>query len=42
MLGTCTPLLSTRGEVDKLRLSKITPKAMDLIRSANAQQFFNI
>ena len=42
MLGTCTPLLSTRGEVDKLRFSKITPKAMELISSTNAKQFFNL
>jgi len=42
MLGTCTPLLSTRGEVDKLRFSKITPKAMEQISSTNAQQFFNL
>lgn len=42
MLGTCTPLLSTRGEVDKLRLSKITAKAMELISSTNAQKFFNL
>lgn len=42
MLGTCTPLLSTQGEVDKLRFSKITPKARELISSTNAQKFFNL
>ncbi len=42
MLGTCTPLLSTRGEVDKLRFSKITKKAMEQISSTNAQKFFNL
>lgn len=42
MLGTCTPLLSTRGEVDKLRLAKLTSKQRELISSANAIAFFKL
>lgn len=42
MLGTCTPLLSTRAEVDKLRLAKLTAKQRELINSANAIKFFNL
>ena len=42
MLGTCTPLLSTRGEVDKLHFARIPAKAMTLIGSDNARRFFNL
>jgi predicted TIM-barrel fold metal-dependent hydrolase len=42
MLGTCTPLLSTRGEVDKLRLARIPAKAKALIGAENARRFFNL
>jgi len=42
MLGTCTPLLSTRGEVDKLRGAKIPARAKELIGSANARRFFKL
>lgn len=42
MLGTCTPMLSTRGEVDKLRLANIPAKAKTLISSVNAARFFKL
>lgn len=42
MLGTCTPLLSTRGEADKLRRARIPARAKELIGSANARRFFRI
>ena len=42
MLGTCTPLLSTRGEVDKLRGAHIPARAKELIGSTNAQRFFGL
>lgn len=42
MLGTNTPLLSTRAEVDKLRFSKILAKSRELISSANAIKFFKL
>jgi len=42
MLGTCTPLLSTRGQVDKLRCAMIPAKAKTLIGSENARRFFNL
>lgn len=42
MLGTCTPMLSTRGEVDKLRLANIPAKAKTLISSVNAAKFFKL
>lgn len=42
LLGTCTPLLSTRGEVDKLRLARIPAKAKTLIGATNATRFFKL
>lgn len=42
MLGTCTPMLSTRGEVDKLRFAGIPAQAKALIGSANATKFFKL
>ncbi len=42
MLGTCTPMLSTRGEVEKLRLARIPAKAKELIGSTNAIRFFKL
>lgn len=42
MLGTCTPLLSTRGEADKLRGANIPARAKALIGSANAKRFFDL
>ncbi|MCC6416228.1 MAG: hypothetical protein IT582_09995 [Opitutaceae bacterium] len=42
MLGTCTPMLSTRGEVDKLRLAHIPAKAKALIGTSNATRFFKL
>ncbi|MBP9913459.1 MAG: hypothetical protein KBF26_08635 [Opitutaceae bacterium] len=42
LLGTCTPLLSTRGEVDKLRCAKIPAKAQALIGTENARRFFKL
>ena len=42
MLGTCTPMLSTRGEVDKLRFANIPAKAKELIGSTNAVRFFKL
>ncbi len=42
MLGTCSPLLSTRGQVDKLRLARIPEKTRTLIGSTNAKKFFHL
>ncbi len=42
LLGTNTPLLSTRGQVDKLRCAMIPAKAKALIGSENARRFFNL
>ena len=42
MLGTCSPLLSSRGEVDKLVRAHIPARAKALIGSANARRFFKI
>ncbi|MEI7551743.1 MAG: hypothetical protein WCL24_05385 [Verrucomicrobiota bacterium] len=42
LLGTCTPLLSTRGEVDKLRRAHIPARARELIGSGNARRFFRL
>lgn len=42
MLGTCTPLMSTRGQADKLRDAKIPAGAMALIGAGNARRFFNL
>jgi len=42
MLGTGTPMLSTRGEVDKLRLATIPAKARELIGATNATRFFKL
>lgn len=42
MLGTCTPLLNTRGGVDKLRTARIPAKTMRQIGSANAIRFFKL
>jgi predicted TIM-barrel fold metal-dependent hydrolase len=42
MLGTCTPLLSTRGEADKLRRAHIPARTQALIGTANARRFFRI
>jgi hypothetical protein len=42
MLGTCTPLLSTRGEVDKVRCAQIPARAKALIGAGNARRFFNL
>jgi hypothetical protein len=42
MLGTLTPLLSTRGEADKLRRARIPARTKSLIGSANARRFFRI
>lgn len=42
MLGTCTPLLSTRGEVDKLRCALIPARAKALIGVENARRFFDL
>jgi|UniRef100_UPI00404A2DE9 uncharacterized protein len=42
MLGTCTPMLSTRGEVDKLRCAHLPVKTKALIGSANAIRFFKL
>lgn len=42
MLGTNTPLLSTRGQVDKLRSAMIPAKAKSLIGSENARRFLGI
>ena len=42
MLGTCTPMLATRGQVDKLRLASIPAKSKALIASGNAVKFFRL
>jgi hypothetical protein len=42
MLGTCTPLLSTRGGLDKLRAARLPARARTLIGSANARRFFKL
>ncbi|MFI5356079.1 MAG: amidohydrolase family protein [Opitutales bacterium] len=42
MLGTCTPMLSTRGGVDKLRGARIPARARELIGSVNARRFFKL
>jgi len=42
LLGTCSPLLSTRAQVDKLRLAGISAKAKTLIGSINAKRFFRL
>ena len=42
MLGTCTPLLSTRGNVDKLRCAHIPAGAKALIGADNARRFFKL
>ncbi|MDB6095093.1 MAG: hypothetical protein JWM32_2655 [Verrucomicrobia bacterium] len=41
-LGTCTPLLSTRGQVDKLVRARIPARAKKLIGSENARRFFGL
>lgn len=40
LLGTCTPLLSTRGQVDKLRLAALPAATKKLIGETNARRFF--
>ncbi|MEZ5414046.1 MAG: hypothetical protein R3F03_07000 [Opitutaceae bacterium] len=42
MLGTCTPMLSTRGEVEKLRCANIPAQAKERIGSTNAAKFFKL
>ena len=42
MLGTCTPLFSTRGEADKLRRAHLPARTKALIGTANARRFFKI
>ena len=42
MLGTCTPLLSTRAEADKLVRAKIPTAAQALIGTENARKFFSL
>jgi len=42
MLGTNTPLLSTRGQLDKLRRAMIPARAKALIGSDNARRYFNL
>jgi hypothetical protein len=42
LLGTCTPMLSTRGEVDKLRCAAIPAKTKALIGATNATRFFKL
>lgn len=42
MLGTCTPLLSTYGEVGKLTDARIPASAKALIGSENARRFFKL
>lgn len=42
MLGSCTPLLSTRGEVDKLRCAQLPAKTKELIGATNAIRFFKL
>lgn len=41
MLGTNTPLLSTRAQADKLRLAQIPTRTKALIGTDNARRFFN-
>jgi predicted TIM-barrel fold metal-dependent hydrolase len=42
MLGTNTPLISTRGQVDKLRCARIPARAKRLIGFENARRFFSL
>lgn len=42
MLGTCSPILSTRGQVDKLRLAGIPQRAKTSIGTTNAKRFFKL
>jgi predicted TIM-barrel fold metal-dependent hydrolase len=42
MLGTCSPLMSTRGQADKLRRANIPARAKALIGSGNARRFFSL
>ena len=42
VLGTNTPLLSTRGQVDKLRCAMIPARAKALIGSENARRLFDL
>ncbi|MDB6168803.1 MAG: hypothetical protein JWM88_1667 [Verrucomicrobia bacterium] len=42
MLGTCTPLLSTRAEVDKLVRASLPARTKALIGFENARRFFNL
>lgn len=42
LLGTCTPLLSTYGEVGKLTDARISAAAKKLIGSENARRFFKL
>ena len=42
MLGTCTPLLSTRAETDKLVRASLPARTKALIGSENARRFFNL
>lgn len=41
-LGTCSPLMSTRAQVDKLRLAKLPAQALKAIGSENAVKFFGL
>ena len=41
-LGTCSPLMSTRAQVDKLRLAKLPAKELKAIGSENAVKFFGL
>jgi predicted TIM-barrel fold metal-dependent hydrolase len=42
MLGTNTPLLSTRAQADKLRLAQIPTRTKAQIGAENARRFFNL
>jgi predicted TIM-barrel fold metal-dependent hydrolase len=42
MLGTNTPLLSTRAQADKLRLAQIPARTKALIGTENARRFFKL
>lgn len=42
VLGTNTPLLSTRGQVDKLRLAEIPTRAKRLIGADNIRRFLSL
>jgi len=42
MLGTCTPLLSTRAETDKLVRASLPARTRKLIGSGNARRFFKL